>query len=254
MLLAPPLLVFVRIFRPVIIGLTAVATGVLRVLRIKPVSEIGDVIDRDSVAALIGESSEEGLLKANQHDLLSGALAFEDTKAEVVGLPLAALVTVEPDVTPAGVEQLVTATGYSRSELMITLDRSGPHRLHPPGRRLETDPASRYRPMDRRCIRPLGHIRTTATLQTALATLRRSAHTSLAQSTRTAKHAAVALEHPRTTRGRSRRRYPPTRCHLNTTTPSARPCCEDHAGIGLAYRSSRIRVDWQVAASGQPPR
>ena len=177
MLLAPPLLVFVRIFRPVIIGLTAVATGVLRVLRIKPVTEIGDVIDRDSVAALIGESSEEGLLKANQHDLLSGALAFEDTKAEVVGLPLAALVTVEPDVTPAGVEQLVTATGYSRFPV-----RADDHPSTGAGLIgyihladvLETDQASRNRPVDRRCIRPLGDIPTTATLQTALATLRRS--------------------------------------------------------------------------------
>jgi CBS domain containing-hemolysin-like protein len=177
MLLAPPLLIFVRIFRPIIIGLTAVATGVLRVLRVRPVSEIGDVIDRDSVAALIGESSEEGLLKANQRELLSGALAFEETKAEVVGLPLEALVTVEPDITPAGVEQLVTATGYSR--FPVRGDDHPSTGAAPIGYIhladvLETDPASRNRPVDRRCIRPLGDIPTTATLQTALATLRRS--------------------------------------------------------------------------------
>ena len=86
-------------------------------------------LDRDSVAALIGESSEEGLLHANQHELLSGALAFEETKAEVVALPLEALVTVEPDVTPADVEQLVTATGYSRFPVRAadhSLDRSEP--------------------------------------------------------------------------------------------------------------------------------
>ncbi|HEY6811677.1 MAG TPA: hypothetical protein VI074_03205 [Propionibacteriaceae bacterium] len=39
---------------------------------------------------------------------------------------------------------------------------------------LETDPASRNRPVDRRCIRSLGDIPTTAALETALATLRRS--------------------------------------------------------------------------------
>jgi len=113
-MLTPALLIFVRMFRPIISGLTAVATGVLKLLRIKPISEIGDVIDRDSVAALIGESSEEGLLQTNQQELLSEALAFEETKAEVVGLPLEVLVTVAPDVTPADIEQLVTATGYSR--------------------------------------------------------------------------------------------------------------------------------------------
>ena len=178
MMLTPALLVFVRIFRPIIIGLTAVATGVLKLVRIKPVSEIGDVIDRDSVAALIGESSEEGLLHANQHELLSGALAFEETKAEVVGMPLEALVTVEPDVTSADVEQLVTATGYSRFPVRAAdhpstgADLIGYIHLADV---LDTDAASRNRPVDRRCIRPLGDIPTTATLQTALAILRRSA-------------------------------------------------------------------------------
>ena len=177
MMLTPALLVFVRIFRPIIIALTAVATGVLRALRIKPVTEIGDVVDRDSVAALIGESSEEGLLPANQHELLSGALAFDETKAEIVGLPLESLVTVDLGVTPADVEQLVTATGYSRFPVRAGdrpssgADFIGYIHLADV---LDTDPASRNRPVDRRSIRPLGDIPITATLQTALATLRRS--------------------------------------------------------------------------------
>ena len=177
MVLAPPLLVFVQIFRPIIIGLTAVATAVLKLLGITPASEIGEVTDRDSVAALIGESSEEGLLKTDQHELLTGALAFEETKAEAVGLPLDTLVTVGPDVTPARVEQLVATTGYSRFPVQGD-DRT------PPGADLigyihiadvlDTDQARRNLPLDHRWIRPLGEIRTTATLQTALATLRRS--------------------------------------------------------------------------------
>jgi CBS domain containing-hemolysin-like protein len=177
MLLAPPLLLFVQIFRPIIIGLTAVAIAVLRLLRITPASEIGEVTNRDSVAALIGESSEEGLLKTDQQELLTGALAFEETKAEAVGLPLDSLVTVDPDVTPARVEQLVTATGYSRFPVRAN-DRT------PTGADLigyvhiadilDTDQARRNMPMDHRWIRPLGEIRATATLQTALATLRSS--------------------------------------------------------------------------------
>ena len=177
MLLAPPLLLFVQIFRPIIIGLTAVAIAVLRLLRITPASEIGEVTDRDSVAALIGESSEEGLLKTDQHELLTGALAFEETKAEAVGLPLDTLVMVDPDVTPARVEQLVAATGYSRFPVRAN-DRT------PTGADLigyvhiadilDTDQARRNLPLDHRWIRPLAEIRATATLQTALATLRSS--------------------------------------------------------------------------------
>jgi CBS domain containing-hemolysin-like protein len=175
MMLTPTLLVFVRIFRPIIIGLTAVATGVLKLLGIKPVSEVGDVIDRDSVALLIGESSEEGLLHANLHELLFGALAFEETKAEVAGMPLQALVTVAPDATPADIEQLITATGYSRFPVRAA-DHSGMDfigYIHLADA-LDTDPESRNRPVDRRYIRPLVDIPTTATLQSALAALRSS--------------------------------------------------------------------------------
>ena len=177
MILAPPLLLFVQIFRPIIIGLTAIATAVLKLLRVTPASEIGEVTDRDSVAALIGESSEEGLLKTNQHELLTGALAFEETKAEAVGLPLDTLVTVDPDVTPGRVEQLVAATGYSR--FPVQADYRTPSMPELIGYIhiadvLDTDQARRNLPLDHRWIRPLGEIRTTATLQSALATLRRS--------------------------------------------------------------------------------
>jgi magnesium and cobalt exporter, CNNM family len=177
MMLAPPLLLFVQVFRPIIIGLTAVAIAVLKLLRITPANEIGEVTDRDSVAALIGESSEEGLLKTNQHELLTGALAFEETKAQAVGLPLDTLVTVDPDVTPGRVEQLVAATGYSR--FPVQADYRTPSRPELIGYIhiadvLDTDQARRNLPLDHRWIRPLGEIRTTATLQSALATLRRS--------------------------------------------------------------------------------
>jgi len=87
------------------------------------------------------------------------------------------LVTVEPDVTPADIEQLVTASGYSRFPVRADGHWStgaGPVGYIHLADVLETDPASRNRPVDRRCIRPLGDIPTTATLQTALATLRHS--------------------------------------------------------------------------------
>jgi CBS domain containing-hemolysin-like protein len=162
----------------VIISLTAVATGVLRLLRIEPVSEIGDAPNRDAVAALIGESREEGLLQPDQHDLLSGALAFEELNANAVRLPLDTLITVTPDVTPVRIEELVAATGFSRFPVKVQGgDESGAGELigyiHLADV-LDTDPVRRHRPIDRRWIRPLNDVPTTATLQTVLASLRRS--------------------------------------------------------------------------------
>jgi CBS domain containing-hemolysin-like protein len=174
---APPLLAFVRVFRPVIIALTAVATGVLRLIHIEPVSEVGDAPNRDSVAALIGESREEGLLEPDQHDLLSGALAFEEMNANAVRLPLDTLITVASDVTPAEIEALVASTGFSRFPVKADADAGNAGDLigyiHLADV-LDTDPVRRHQPVDRRWIRPLSDVPTAATLQTVLASLRRS--------------------------------------------------------------------------------
>ena len=112
--LAPPLMGFVRVFRPVIVTLTAAATGVLKLLKTEPVSEIGDAANRDAVAALISESRDGGLLPEGQHDLLSGALEFEDRTAR---LGRAAALVPGHGATrrdPGPVEELVTSTGFSR--------------------------------------------------------------------------------------------------------------------------------------------
>src|SRR3954447_3369192 len=53
MLLAPPLLGFIRIFRPVIVGLTAAAAAVLRLVRVPPVEEGEDSYTAEQVAGLV---------------------------------------------------------------------------------------------------------------------------------------------------------------------------------------------------------
>jgi CBS domain containing-hemolysin-like protein len=174
MALASPLLGFVRVCRPIITALTAVATGVLRLLRTAPASEIGDAANRDAVAALIGESRQHGLLPASQHELLTGALAFEERTALSVTLPLTALATVPPDITPAQVEQLVATTGYSRFPVTAGDDAGELIGYLHLADVLETDPVRRDRPVDRRWIRPLEAVPATTSLQDTLATLRRS--------------------------------------------------------------------------------
>ncbi len=172
LLLAPPLMTFVRIFRPVIVALTAVATGLVRLLRTSPVSEVGDATDRDGVAALIGESSREGLLHPEQHQLLTGALAFEDRRAHSVLLPTDALVTVSPDVTPSQIEELVTRTGFSRFPVLTADGELGGY-LHLTDV-LETDPVARTSPVARRWVRPLATVAASDPLQRVLAILQRS--------------------------------------------------------------------------------
>jgi CBS domain containing-hemolysin-like protein len=97
--------------------------------------------------------------------------------ANAVRLPLDSLITVPPDVTPARIEALVAATGFSRFPVKADGDAGAAGELtgyiHLADV-LDTDPVRRHRPIDRRWIRPLSDVPTNATLQTVLASLRRS--------------------------------------------------------------------------------
>ena len=175
LLLTPPLLAFVRLFRPIITSLTALATAVLRLLKITPASEVSEAANRDAVAALIAESGSHGLLRADQQALLSAALAYEEKTADSVKIPLESLIAVAPDVTPAEVERLVASTGYSRFPIAAA-NTTGAEFLgyiHLADV-LETDTTSRQQPIDPRWIRPLGDVAAKAALHTVLATLKGS--------------------------------------------------------------------------------
>jgi CBS domain containing-hemolysin-like protein len=173
LMLTPPLLAFVRLFRPIITGLTALATAVLRLLTITPVSEVSEVANRDAVAALIAESGSHGLLRPDQQELLSAALAYEERTAGSVKMPLDSLITVSRDVTPAEVERLVAATGYSRFPVATASDNNAEliGYIHLADI-LETDHKRRHKPVDPRWIRPLGDVIANAPLHTVLTTLK----------------------------------------------------------------------------------
>ena len=81
------------------------------------------------------------------------------------------------DVTPARIEALVAATGFSRFPVKAERDADTAGELigyiHLADV-LDTDPVRRHRPVDHRSIRPLSDVPSAATLQTVLASLRRS--------------------------------------------------------------------------------
>lgn len=114
MVLAPPLVLIVRVLRPAIAALNWIANVVLRAVGVQPKDEVTSAFTRDEVAGLVAESHREGLLEHGEGKLLLDALQFEDRTARSVLLPIDELVTVPPDVTPATVEALSGSTGFSR--------------------------------------------------------------------------------------------------------------------------------------------
>jgi CBS domain containing-hemolysin-like protein len=169
--LAPPLLALVTVLRPVIAAVNWLAGMVLHVVGVQQRDEVTSAFTRDEVAGLVEESHREGLLAEDEHDLLAGALSFDERTAASVLLPLDRLRTVPAGVTPAGVEAQAAGTGFSRFPVRDGGALVGYLHLKDV---LETDPATRNAPVDRRRVRPLPDVRATDKLGDVLARMQSS--------------------------------------------------------------------------------
>lgn len=113
LLLAPPLVLVARIFKPVIWSLNSIANGVLRLFKVEPKDEATSAYTLDEVATIVEQSTREGVL-----DDTTGALtnAFQFTSKTVadVEVPLAEMVLVPAEPTPADIQAAVGSHGYSR--------------------------------------------------------------------------------------------------------------------------------------------
>jgi len=121
LLLAPPLVGFARVFRPVVVALNAMSNGVVRLFGVQPKTEAASTFTLDEVATIVSQSTREGLL-ADRTGALSNAFEFTAKKAREVALPLAELVCLSEDATPAGVERAVAKHGFSR---YVVVDDAG---------------------------------------------------------------------------------------------------------------------------------
>ena len=171
MLLAPPLLGFVRLFRPAIVALTAAATGLLRLLKVEPVDEGGHTYTAGQVAGLVDEARREGLLDSEEHGHVVEALSFGERTARAVLLPTERLVTVPEAVTPAAVEDRVAATGFSRFPVADDGRLLGYVHLADV---LHVPTARRNRPLPPRTVRPLPQVGADTPLHEVLALLQRT--------------------------------------------------------------------------------
>ena len=171
LVLGPPLALVVRIMRPAIAFLNAVANATLRLFGVAPQDEVTSAFTRDEVAGLVEESRREGLINPQEGRLLIGALKFEERDARSVLLCTDDLVTVPETVTPAELEQLAASTGYSRFPVSRNRDLIGYLHLKDV---LEFEDVHRNRPIARSWIRPLPTVRHRDRLRAILTTMQES--------------------------------------------------------------------------------
>jgi CBS domain containing-hemolysin-like protein len=162
----------VRVLKPLISGLNALANAVLRLLRTEPRDEVTSAFTREEVAALVEESRSGGLIDARDEQLVLDALTFEERDVRSVLVPIAAMRTLPPDVTPEQMEAAVVEDNYSRYPI-ADADGTLIGYVHVKDL-LESDPARRSLPLARSAIRPLPVVRDTDSLQSIIAAMQKS--------------------------------------------------------------------------------
>ncbi|MBC7441978.1 MAG: HlyC/CorC family transporter [Ramlibacter sp.] len=113
LILAPPLVFFGRLVKPVIVALNSTANLVLRLFRVQPKEEATSTYTLDEVATIVTQSTREGLLRDGT-GALSATFEFTTRKVKDVAVPLAGLISLPETATPADVERAVTKHGFSR--------------------------------------------------------------------------------------------------------------------------------------------
>lgn len=114
-LLGPVLHVFVVAFRPLIWLMNSMANLIVRhIFRVEPAEAVQSAFNSDQVADFVAESTKEGLLDAEEGQLLHRAVHFEELSATDAAVPGDDLVSVRSTATAEEVEQICAETGFSR--------------------------------------------------------------------------------------------------------------------------------------------
>jgi CBS domain containing-hemolysin-like protein len=171
LILAPPLVAFATIFRPIIVALNATSNAIVRLVGIKPRSEATSTYTVDEVANIVAQSTREGLL-TDTTGTLSAAFEFSTKRVADIAVSLANLVTLPEDAAPADVERAVAQRGFSRY-VLVDDDGEPTGYLHLKDV-LDLDDDEYTEPVPPRRIRKLISIAGSTDIEDALATMRRT--------------------------------------------------------------------------------
>jgi len=171
LLLAPPLVIVSRIFHPVIASLNWVANGVLRLFKVEPKDEATSAYTLDEVANIVAQSTREGILD-DSSGTLTAAFEFTEKKVSDVEVPIAEMVMLPSDSSPADIQRAVATHGFSR--YILTNDDGDPTGyLHLKDVMDLTDPAKFLEPVPAKRIRQLSSVLRDSDIEDALASMRR---------------------------------------------------------------------------------
>ncbi|MEH1098702.1 hemolysin family protein [Micromonospora sp. CPCC 205561] len=112
--LGPAMLAFCLATKPLLLAMKWASRRVLGLWRIEATEAVKTVFTAEELAGLVSQARTEGLLDAEEHARITGALALHSRTAADALQPWSTVTTVAEDVSPASLEVLATLTGRSR--------------------------------------------------------------------------------------------------------------------------------------------
>lgn len=122
MLLAPAFRAFTWIVRWLLVVLNGMTNVLLRLMRVPPRDEIVTVRNREQIHQLVSESRRLGLIRADDHGLLTRALGEPGAAVGRVTVPLSDVVGVVADATP---QDVLDAAAEHRHARLVVRDTDG---------------------------------------------------------------------------------------------------------------------------------
>ena len=170
LVLGPPLVALARALRPVIFTVNAFANGVLKLLRVEPKDEVESAFSDDELAQMVADSSEAGLLDDRSTERLRDALELGRRPVGGVARPADRIVSAPVGVTPEGLEEISSSSGFSRFPVV---DRGGRALgyLHVKD---ALDASPRTEPFPVASLRPIALVKAAMPLDDVLAAMRSS--------------------------------------------------------------------------------
>ncbi|TSA83736.1 HlyC/CorC family transporter [Deinococcus detaillensis] len=114
MLLAPPLVAFTAVFKPVIFVLNAFGRGVLRLFGFQPVAGHHTSYSEEEIRMIVSASSREGVLEEDERELVYNVFDLSDTVVRSVLTPRGDMVVADGSAPIRRLLELSTEHGYSR--------------------------------------------------------------------------------------------------------------------------------------------
>jgi CBS domain containing-hemolysin-like protein len=166
------MLAFCLATKPLLVAMKWSAKSILRIWGIEAADAVKTVYTADELANLVTQARTEGLLDAEEHARIRGALALQSRTASDAMRPWHDVDTVPPEASPARLEVMATTTGRSRFPVVRPGSRQVVGFVHVKDVLGITGPARRE-PVSPDLVRPLSAVPPERSLADLLLAMRR---------------------------------------------------------------------------------